>query len=89
MLIQTQARKVLANRFLDLSSRHAAKTGFGSTGRIHSLSTFHRYSQALGQAGKWMRIHHGLSKIEKITPDLARSYLAYRQSSGIGREAAR
>ncbi len=86
MLIQTQARKVLANRFLDLSSRHAAKTGFGSTGKIHSVSTFKTYSRVLGRAGKWIRIKHGLSKIDKMTPEMAQAYLAHRRAEGIGQK---
>lgn len=85
-LMQTQARKVLASRHLDLSSRHAAKTGLGSTGKIHSLSTFRTYSQVLGQAGKWMRIKLGLGKIDKMTPAMAKAYLAHRRSEGIGQK---
>jgi len=85
-LMEKQAEKVLRSRFLDLSSRHAAKSNEGSTGKIHSLSTFHRYNQALGQAGKWMRLKHGLSKIDKMTPDLAKAYLEYRRTEGIGQK---
>lgn len=85
-LMEKQAEKILRSRFLDLSSRHAAKSGIGSTGKIHSLSTFHRYSQALGQAGKWMRIKHDLSKIDEMTPDLAQAYLVCRRDAGIGQK---
>lgn len=85
-LMEKQAEKVLRSRFLDLSSRHAAKSGIATTGKIHSLSTFHRYSQALGQAGKWMRIKHDLSKIDEMTPSLAQAYLAYRRDAGIGQK---
>jgi len=85
-LMETQARKLLTSRFLDLSSRHAAKSHGGSTGKIHSLSTFQRYSQALGQAGKWMRQNHNLMLIDKMTPDLAKAYLVYRRDEGIGQK---
>ena len=85
-LMQTQAQKVLTSRFLDLSSRHKAKSGGGPTGKIHSLATFRTYSHALGQAGKWMRIRHGLAKIDKMTPDLAKAYLVYRRDAGIGQK---
>lgn len=85
-LMQTQARKVLASRHLDLSSRHAAKRGFGSTGKIHSMSTFKTYSRVLGNAGKWIRIKFGLAKIDEMTPEMAQAYLASRRSEGIGQK---
>ena len=85
-LMETQARKVLCSRFLDLSSRHTAKSGGGPTGKINSLATFRTYSQALGQAGKWMRQNYNLLFIGKMTPEMAASYLAYRRSEDIGQK---
>lgn len=85
-LMETQARKLLTRRFLDLSSRHAAKSGSGSTGKIHSLSTFHRYSQALGQAGKWCRQTYSLMLIDKMTPEMAQAYLTYHRDEVIGQK---
>jgi hypothetical protein len=51
-----QAAAIL-RQYLDLFSRHAAKLelsirGGGSTGRIHGLRTFEKYSSSLRQAGE-------------------------------------
>lgn len=81
-----QAERLLVHRHLELSSRHAAKLGDGSVKKIHSLSTFERYRQALGQAGKWARIHHGVRRLDHLTPEIARGYLDYRRSDGIGQK---
>ena len=84
-LMETQARRVLSSRFLDLSSRHKAKSGDGLD-KIHSIATFQRYSQALGQAGKWCRQKYGLLFIAKMTPDMAMAYLEHRKADGIGQK---
>lgn len=85
--MERQAERLLASRHLALSSRHAAKAGAGgSSGKIHSMSTFHRYCQALSQAGKWARIRHGLRRLDELTPALAGAYLDHRRASGIGQK---
>ena len=82
-----QATRLLAHRHLDLSSRHAAKSfGRGSSKKIHSVSTFQRYRQALAQAGKWARIHHGIRRLDHVTPEIARAYLDHRRCDGIGQK---
>ena len=85
--MEKQAERLLASRHLSLSSRHAAKSGSaGSSGKIHSMSTFQRYCQALSQAGKWARDRHGVRRLDDLTPALAGSYLDHRRLAGIGQK---
>lgn len=85
-----QASAVLKG-FLSLESRHAAKRAAGihgsrSTGRIHSLSTFHKYANALTGAGEWGRQYAGLRFLKAFTPALAQQYLADRAAQGTGQK---
>lgn len=86
-----QARAILRARFLDLSSRHAAKQATGavgsrSTGLIHSVATWHKYTSALACAGDWMRERYGLRQIGAMTADMADAYLEQRINDGIGQK---
>lgn len=86
-----QQAAALLKRHLDLSSRHTAKQdldlkGSRSTGKIHSLETFHKYANSLKQAGEWARANHGLKHLKEITPLQAQDYLAHRAFQGIGQK---
>ena len=85
-LMETQARKVLCSRFLDLTSRHIAKSGEDQPRKIHSQSTFRIYSRALGKAGTWCRQKYNLLFIAKMTPEMASAYLEHRRSQDIGQK---
>lgn len=86
-----QADKMLARRFLDLSSRHAAKQAAGikgnkATGGIHSIATLRKYSQSLKNAGEWIGPKFGISRLDKITTEHASAYLSHRAHHGIGQK---
>lgn len=88
--MEVQAERMLG-RHLALSSRHDAKQALGipgarSTGQIHSLRTFEKYTQALAQAGRWARETHGVRHLDQITPAQAQAYLAGRAAAGIGQK---
>lgn len=73
-------------QYLDLSSRHAAKLelsirGGGSTGRIHGLRTFEKYTASLRHAGEWAREKHGLRHLSDLTPEQAQGFLEHRAAS--------
>jgi integrase len=81
-----QARGLL-RRFVNLTSRHAAKLAQGiagarSTGSIHSLRTLQKYTQALAQAGQWAREACGLRHLDELTPAMAQQYLKERAAAG-------
>lgn len=85
-----QAPAVL-KKHLDLTSRHEAKLnntlhGSQSTGRIHSLRTYHKYADALKHAGQWAKDAHGLRYLDTLTADQAREYLTTRAASGISQK---
>ena len=81
-----QANRYLVSRYLDLSSRHAAKGRGERSGKIRSLSTFQRYQQALGQAGKWAWKAYGIRRLDRLTPEMAKAYLDHRRAAGIGQK---
>jgi integrase len=88
--MDVQAERMLS-RHLSLSSRHEAKQALGipgarSTGQIHSLRTFEKYTQALAQAGRWARETHGVRHLDQITPAQGQQYLAGRAAAGIGQK---
>ncbi len=88
--MDVQASSVLKG-FLSLESRHEAKTEMGvkgsqATGKIHSIATFNKYTDALTQAGEWAREHAGLRHIKEITPETAQQYIAERADHGIGQK---
>jgi integrase len=81
----------LLRQHLDLSSRHAAKLGLGlqgsrSTGRIHSLETFHKYANSLKLAGEWAKERLGLRHLAALTAEQAQDYLEHRAVQGIGQK---
>jgi integrase len=83
--------KGLLKRYLDLSSRHAAKQaqsvrGSRTTGKIHSLRTFEKYTTCLKQAGEWAKATHGLKHLDKLTPAQAQEYLQQRAAQGISQK---
>ncbi len=84
--MKTQAERLLVGRHLELSSRHRAKARGDASSKIRSLSTFHRYRQALTLAGKWARVHHGIRRLDHLTREMAQAYLDQRRSSGIGQK---
>ena len=81
-----QAERLLVNRHLELSSRHAAKARGEGSKKIRSMSTFHRYRQALGQAGKWAWKAFGIRRLDHLTAEMAKAYLGHRRSEGIGQK---
>ncbi len=85
-----QAAAIL-RQHMDLSSRHEAKVGLGitgtrSTGRIHSLETFTKYSNCLKLAGEWAKESHGLRHLSQMTAGQAQEYLEHRAADGIGQK---
>lgn len=88
--MEEQAAGVL-RQHLDLSSRHAAKIEAGvkgtrSSGRIHSLETFEKYSNCLKLAGEWARDAHGLRHLSQMTAGQAQEYLEHRAAGGVGQK---
>ncbi len=88
MAVQAQA---ILKRHLSLSSRHDAKlvsgiTGSRSTGKIHSLASFQKYTAALKQAGEWAKRYAGLRYLRALTRELAQQYLADRAALGISQK---
>ena len=84
--MEKQAERLLVSRHLELSSRHLAKARGDASSKIRSLSTFHRYRQALILAGKWARLHHGIRRLDHLTPAMAEAYLDHRRTSGISQK---
>lgn len=85
--MEDQAEAIL-RQYLDLSSRHAAKLdlsirGSRSTGRIHSLETFHKYSGCLRRAGQWAKEKYGLRHLADLTAEQAQTYLEHRAAAKI------
>ena len=85
-----QARALLKGS-LDLKSRHQAKVASGakgsrSTGKIHSIGTFNKYSDALKRADDWAKQTVGVCHLKALTPELAQHYLAERAALGIGQK---
>jgi len=67
-----QANKLLVSRYLDLSSRHAAKQAAGlkgnaSTGKINGLSTLKKYEAALANAGRWIEENFGVKRLAGLS----------------------
>jgi integrase len=88
--MEVQAQRMLSQH-LSLSSRHEAKQALGvpgarSTGQIHSLRTFEKYTQSLAQAGRWARETHGVRYLDQVSPAQAQQYLAERAAAGIGQK---
>ena len=79
---------MLGQRFLDLSSRHAAKEARGkrTTGKIHSFGTLHKYVQVLKNAGEWIGPKFGVTRLDQVTAEQAQAYLAHRTAHGIGQK---
>jgi len=85
-----QAKALLKSR-LDLSSRHHAKKqqnllGSKSTGKIHSLRTFNKYSESVAGAGRWVRGQQGIRHLTELTHVNATAYLEYRLGKGISQK---
>jgi len=88
--MDVQAKSYL-KQYLDLSSRHQVKAtmnvkGSKSTGRIHSVASFNKYTSALKLAGEWAKANHGCNKLNGISPAIAQSYLEHRSQQGIGQK---
>ncbi len=86
----TQAQAVLKGE-LALTSRHTAKValdvkGSQTTGKIHSLRTFEKYTSSLKLAGEWAHGHAGLRFIKDMTPALAQAYLEKRAAEGLSQK---
>lgn len=86
-----QAERMLVSRYLDLSSRHAAKQSAGvrgnrSTGKIHSFATLAKNVQVLKNAGEWIGPSFGVTRLDKITAEQAQAYLDHRAAHGIGQK---
>lgn len=86
-----QQAKALLKGHLQLTSRHTAKQtlqiqGSRTTGKIHSLETFHKYANSLKAAGDWARETQGLRHLRALTPAQAQAYLQHRISQGIGQK---
>lgn len=85
-----QAERMLSQH-LSLTSRHEAKEALGvpgakSTGQIHSLRTFEKYSEALTHAGEWARENFGIKYLDQLTPEMGQQYLAERAADGISQK---
>ena len=85
-----QARGLL-KKYLDLSSRHAAKQaasvkGSKTTGNIHSIGSFKKYTSALKLAGEWAKATYGQNHLDSLTKDQAQAYLELRVAHGIGQK---
>ena len=85
-----QARSLL-KKYLNLTSRHTAKQslsikGSKTTGNIHSLRTFDKYSSSLKLAGEWAKKHNHVLHLKDITPELAQRYLEDRCVQGIAQK---
>jgi len=79
-----QANRMLGSRYLDLSSRHAAKQAAGlkgnaGTGKIHSIATLRKHEFALKKAGEWLERQGGVTRLDAITKDQAKAYLEHRR----------
>jgi integrase len=86
----TQAPRVM-RQHLALASRHAAKQSQGvngsrTTGKIHSLRTFHKYVDSVKLAGEWAREHAGLRHLDALTPTMAQQYLEERAAGGLSQK---
>ncbi len=79
-----RAERLLVSRHLELVKK-ADRVDDG-TRKIHSMSTFMRYKQALGQAGKWAHQNHNITRLDRLTPDIAKAYLQQRIEDGIGQK---
>ena len=82
--MRQQAEKLLKSRHLELKKKSGGSKDAAS--KIRSISTFLRYTQALGQAGKWAFLHHGIRRLDRLTPDVALSYLQSRIDEGISQK---
>jgi len=87
----TQADRMLGSRYLQLTSRHAAKQAAGvkgnqATGKIHSFASLHKHTQVLKNAGEWIHQTFGVTRLDKITTEQAQAYLQHRQDTGIGQK---
>ncbi len=79
-----QADRLLGSRNLELGEKTQQSHDGAET--IRSRSTFHRYKQALGQAGKWAYQHYGMKRLDHLTPEIAKAYLQQRVKDGIGQK---
>jgi len=79
-----QADRLLGGRNLELGGK--AQQSHDGTEKIRSRSTFNRYKQALGQAGKWAHQHYGITRLDRLTPEIAKAYLQQRVKDGIGQK---
>ncbi len=85
-----QARGLL-KKYLDFSSRHAAKQAAGvkgskTTGSIHSIGSFNKYTSSLKLAGEWARAAYGQNHLDSLTKEQAQAYLEQRVAHGIGQK---
>ncbi len=83
--------KALLKSFLCLSSRHRMKVqqnirGSRTTGKIHSLATYNKYSTALKLAGEWTQEHLNIRHLRELNSTIAQQYLGYRAEKGIGQK---
>lgn len=83
--------KALLHQHLDLTSRHEVKQqlsikGSKSTGKIHSIRTFNKYSESLKKAGEWLQKQFNLRHLNQLTSQQAQQYLQMRRSTGIGQK---
>ncbi|MES1178243.1 MAG: hypothetical protein ABUL62_28230 [Myxococcales bacterium] len=88
--MHVQAERMLSQH-LSLTSRHEAKQALGvsgaqSTGQIHSLRTFEKYTQSLAKAGDWARAEHGIRHLDEMTAAMGQQYLEQRAADGIGQK---
>ena len=85
-----QAKAVL-KKYLDLSSRHEEKQeqsikGSKSTGKIHGIRTYDKYTESLKKAGEWLQRNHDLNHLDQVTTDQATQYLIMRRITGISQK---
>jgi len=66
--------------------RSQGLTGNRSTGKIHSLRTFHKYVDSVKLAGKWAREHAGLRHLDALTPAISQQYLEERAAGGLSQK---
>ncbi len=71
--IAAQARAFVRSQTTIGKARHGDKTG-----KIHSIRTAQEMTRALVRAGNAIKDRHGISRINQITPAMAREYLQNR-----------
>lgn len=83
--------KGLLKKYIDYSSRHAAKQEAGikgskTTGKIHAIGTFNKYASSLKLAGEWVKVAYQQKHLDSLTKDQAQAYLEQRVAHGIGQK---